>query len=331
MRFAALLALGCIPAFAQSWVMQASNTKASLRAIGAVNQRVVWASGTQGTYLRTLDGGATWTAASVPDAKELDFRGLYAATADRAWLMSAGPGERSRIYRTDDGGTHWTLQFTNPDAKGFFDSIAFWTRERGIVVGDPVDGHFVIFTTDDGGRSWQRQQTPPALTQEGAFAASNTCLRAGPNGQAWFVTGGARVFHSSDYGRSWTVTTTPIRNDKPSAGIFSIAFASAKRGVIAGGDYAQPKERQGNVALTTDGGKTWIAPKQAPAGFRSAVLPVKGSWIATGTSGSDISKDGGQTWRNFDEGAFNALTGSGGTAWAAGPQGRIARLTSFGK
>src|SRR6202008_1886812 len=121
-------------------------------------------------------GGVTWQESKVPGAESLDFRGVRAIDARTVYLMSSGSGDKARIYRTTDAGGHWMLQFTNPDAKGFFDAIAFWDAAHGIILGDPVEGQFAIWTTSDGGTHWQRQRTPAALTQEGAFAASNTCL-----------------------------------------------------------------------------------------------------------------------------------------------------------
>jgi photosystem II stability/assembly factor-like uncharacterized protein len=346
-------------ALGQSWMLQDSHTNASLRGVSAVNEKTVWASGTGGMVLRTTDGGVTWRAAAVAGAEELDFRGIRAIDENTAYIVSAGEGVKSRIYKSTDGGASWNLQFTNPDAKGFFDAIAFWDANRGIVLGDPVDGQFTIFTTADGGKTWTRRKTPPAceelaqngarrgpvsgsldgarrtlcaLKDEGAFAASNTCLMAQGKRDAWFVTGGpgaARVFHSKDGGVSWAVTTTPLRNDGPSAGIFSIAFANPKLGVAVGGEYSKDKEDLGNAAVTKDGGKHWTEPlKSRPKGFKSSVafIPGQKTWIATGTSGSDVSSDGGQTWRHFDEGSYNAIAVSGTGVWAVGGKGRIARL-----
>ncbi|HEX4594813.1 MAG TPA: hypothetical protein VH157_11090, partial [Bryobacteraceae bacterium] len=183
---------------AQTWVTHASGVTASLRGVSAINDRVVWASGTRGTYLQTTDGGATWRAATVPGAETLDFRDVHAVDARVAYLLASGPGDKSRIYKTADSGVHWTLQFTNPDPKGFFDALAFWDARHGIVLGDPVEGEFVILTTADAGEHWVRQHTPRALPNEGAFAASGTCLIARGLHEAWFATGGpggARVFH----------------------------------------------------------------------------------------------------------------------------------------
>src|SRR4029077_15360981 len=113
-----------------------------------------------------------------------------------------------------------------------------------------------ILTTDDGGAHWQRQSGPVAGEKEGAFAASNSCLIVRGKRDAWFATGGpggARVFHSADGGKNWTVATTPIRNDGAGAGIFSIAFSDAMHGVAVGGDYSKPNENAHNVAITSDG------------------------------------------------------------------------------
>jgi len=200
-------------------------------------------------------------------------------------------------------------------------------------MGDPVDGRLVIMTTADGGKSWQKQQTPPALTGEGAFAASGTGIVVLGTNRVWAGSGGpgaARVFHSKDRGRTWTVVATPVRNDSPSAGIFSVAFSDARHGIAVGGDYTKADDATGNIAITSDGGQTWTRPSgTAPSGFRSAVafLADRKVWIATGPSGSDVSVDDGQSWKPFDKGGYNAVSFvSGEAGWAVGPRGRIARF-----
>jgi photosystem II stability/assembly factor-like uncharacterized protein len=319
-------------ALAQNWVAEASGTTASLRGVSAVSPAVVWASGAGGVYLRTADGGITWQAAAVPGAGDLDFRSVRALDNRTAWLMSSGPGAKSRIYKTADGGAHWALVYTNPDAAGFFDALAFWDARRGVVLGDPVDGQFVVLTTADGGQTWERRKLPPALASEGAFAASNSCLVVRGKQEVWFATGGpsgARVFHSTDGGRDWDAAETPLRHDGAGAGIFSLAFADALHGVAAGGDYGKPADASGNIALTSDGGRHWIEPGGAhPNGYRSAVafLRARKVWLAVGTSGSDISRDRGKSWRPFDSAAYNAIGAAGDAVWAVGPGGRIAKL-----
>ena len=319
---------------AQNWAPETSNTTASLRGLSVVNAKNVWASGTGGTYLHISNRSRSAIAAVVPGAEQLDFRGIHAFNKHTVVLVSSGPGDKSKIYRTTDGGAHWTLQFTNPDAKGFYDAVAFWDSRHGIVLGDPVDGHFAIFSTSDGGVTWQPQSGPVALDKEGAFAASNSCLIVRGKHEAWFGTGGpgaARVFHSTDGGRSWSVATTPIRNDSASAGIFSLAFRDSRHGIAVGGDYNKPNESTQNIAVTDDGGKTWTTPKgRPPGGFRSAVCnPYATIWIAVGTSGSDVSRDDRETWTPFDSGSYNAVEPMPRLPFigvAVGPKGRVAWL-----
>lgn len=329
-----MLSFVLLAAVTLSWVAQSSNTTASLRGLDTVSSQIVWASGTKGAWLRTIDGGAHWQTGTVPGAESLDFRDVEAFDANSAFLLSSGPGAQSRVYQTSDAGRHWTLLFTNPDSNGFFDAISFWGRRHGIVLGDPVDGHFSVFTTDDGGRSWQPHPTPPALPSEGAFAASGTCLIVRGASNAWFGTGGpnaARVFRSADRGRTWTVSTTPLSGSAPSAGIFSLALADPLHGVAVGGEYTKPDDRARTVALTNDGGKSWNKAKQELFGYRSAVIFLPNrprTIIAVGANGSDVSSDAGQTWIHFSTTAFNAVASApDGSTWAVGPNGRIAKLS----
>jgi photosystem II stability/assembly factor-like uncharacterized protein len=319
--------------FAQTWVAQPSGATASLRGISAVNDKVAWASGTGGTFLRTIDGGATWHAGVVPGAAKLDFRGIQAFSPERAILMSSGEGALSSIYGTEDAGAHWKLLFMNSDPKGFYDSIAFTDARRGMVFGDPVEGRFVILITSDGGKTWTRTGFPASPAGEGAFAASNTALVIrGPD--AWVATGGiggSRAGRLSSNGEHCCkLAQLPIRHEADAAGVFSIAFSDALHGIAVGGDYSKPAESMHNVAITNDGGITWTEPKGAhPRGYRSAVawLPQQKIFLTTGTTGSEISRDNGQNWTAFDDSAWNALSVSpNGACWAVGPKGRIAKL-----
>lgn len=321
---------------AAQWIEQASGTKMRLRGVSAVNARVAWASGANGTVLKTTDGGATWQALKVPDAEKLDFRDVDAFDANTAYVLSIGEGEKSRIYKTTDGGKTWQLQFTNHNPKAFFDAMAFWDAKHGLAVSDPVDGHFLVIKTSDGGANWKEvssAQMPLAIAGEGAFAASGSCITVEGNKNAWFATGGgaARVFRSTDGGESWQVAATPIVSGLPPAGIFSIVFKTAQNGVIVGGDYTKESDAQNHVATTNDGGKSWTLAKVLPKGFRSAVAYVSGKTsrlIAVGPSGTDFSQNDGLNWIPLGTTGYHAVSFAADSGWAVGEGGRIGKHTS---
>lgn len=309
------------------WVPQTGNTSVALRGVSAVSDKIAWASGAKGTFLRTTDGGVTWAPGVVTGAADADFRGVRALSDKSAFLLSSGPGPLSRLYKTGDGGVKWDLIMINANPKGFWDGIALWDPQHGVLLGDPVNGRFVVWTMSDG-ETWVEQKGPPALPQEGAFAASNTSLFVRGAREAWFGTGGTgggRVFHSDDGGKSWTVAKTPLRHDSEGAGVFSLAFSDARHGVAVGGDYTKPRESAGTLAITDDGGKTWTAPASSLPGYRSAVAYIeeRKMWIATGTFGSDASLDGGRTWKSFGDAGYNAMSFAGTAGWAVGAGGII--------
>jgi photosystem II stability/assembly factor-like uncharacterized protein len=317
------------------WAAISTGVDARLRGVSAVNDSVVWASGTNGTVLRTTDSGATWTKHTVAGAEKLDFRDIDAVDENTAYALSIGTGELSRIYKTADAGSTWTEQFVNRDPKAFFDAMAFWDAKRGVAVSDAVDGQFVILTTNDGGQSWVRVPSsglPPALPNEGFFAASGTNVAVAAPDHVWVGTGAAsqaRVLRSSDGARTWKVSTAPL-DAGPSAGIFSIAFSDPQHGIVVGGDYKAETAAGNNAALTADGGATWT-PVKGLSGFRSAVAYFPGeaaSIVAVGPAGADMSADRGRSWTRISGGRFHAFSfpRRGTIGFGVGEKGSAGRL-----
>ena len=327
-----LLVLVLSTSAAAQWIKQSANTTAGLRGLSVVSEKIIWASGTGGTVIRTTDGGKTWKVMVVPGAEKLDFRDVEAFDANSAYILSIGNGPSSRIYKTTDGGATWKLQFSNKIEKAFFDAIACWDRNNCIAMSDPVDGHYVLISTTDGGANWRpivSNQMPAAKDGEAAFAASGTCLYIAPGGAVYLVSGGsdARVFRSSDRGLTWTVAETPLVKGTPGSGIFSITFRNELHGTAVGGDYEKPNDANNNLAFTRDGGKTFYE-GEGLGGYRSAVTYIDDrTLIAVGTNGTDISLDRGGSWKKIGDDNLNAVTAKGRKAvWAVGPNGFVAKL-----
>jgi photosystem II stability/assembly factor-like uncharacterized protein len=245
---------------------QDSGTTNGLIAVSPVNPQVVWASGRNGTFTVTTDGGETWHASVVPGAELLQFRDVQAFSANIAYLMSIGDNPTDfRVYKTLDGGATWTIQFENQNPSGFYDGFAFWTPQRGILHGDSINGVFPDFRTTDG-MTWQdiSSKMPSALPGEFSFASSGTCVTTQGGRNAWIATGGAdiaRVLATTDQGNTWNAYDTPLFSG-PSGGAFTVDFRDPHHGIVGGGDLVETNHA--DTAVSSDGGVTWTLTNQPP-------------------------------------------------------------------
>jgi photosystem II stability/assembly factor-like uncharacterized protein len=296
---------------------QNSGTTNSLIAVSPVNSRVVWASGRNGTYVVTTDGGKTWRAGVVPGAETLQFRDVQGVSDKIAYLMSISPNDppvpgEFRIYKTVDGGAHWDLQFQNQLVGAFYDCMAFWTPRRGIVHSDSVNGVFPDLRTKDG-KHWQdiSGSMPPALPGEASFSSSGTCVATEGQRNAWIATGGAtvaRVLATRDGGDTWNAYDTPLVSNL-SAGAFTIAFRDAWHGIVGGGDLDPADPNNARTATSSDGGKTWKL-TNAP--------PVTGAIFGLAYASGDTLASKREEHEHGDDDANRTVVvtaNSGGAAW----------------
>src|SRR3954454_12374327 len=83
MKKFAILSVGAFAALViQAQTIAKPATNENFRGLSTPSEKVVWASGTHGTYVKTIDGGQHWNVAQVPDSASLDFRDVQAFSAD---------------------------------------------------------------------------------------------------------------------------------------------------------------------------------------------------------------------------------------------------------
>jgi photosystem II stability/assembly factor-like uncharacterized protein len=310
---ATLNAQGLPPIHQPTLTPQDSGTTNGLIAVWPVNPQVVWASGRNGTFTVTTDGGETWRAGVVPGAEALQFRDVQAFSASVAYLMSIGNSGNPtdfRVYKTLDGGATWTIQFENQNPSGFYDGFAFWTPQRGILHGDSINGVFPDFRTTNG-MTWQdiSSNMPPALPGESSFASSGTCVTTEGGRNAWIATGGAavaRVLVTNDQGNTWNAYDTPLFSG-PNGGAFTVDFRDPHHGIVGGGDLVDPNHA--GTAISSDGGVTWTLTNSPPV--TGAIFGL--SYVGKGPQGRAVVITANDP-PTFSTGAA-AWTPDEGTTW----------------
>jgi photosystem II stability/assembly factor-like uncharacterized protein len=287
----------------------AANT--SIRGVSVVSDSVAWVSGSNGTIGITTDGGKKWKWTKPKGYEKLDFRDIEAFDDNHAVIVNAG--SPAYVLRTEDGGKNWTENYKNADSAIFLDGMDFWDEKNGIIFGDPIQNRLQLLITHDGGKSWKDISSASKLQTENGeagFAASGSTIKTLPGGRVWIATGGKRshIYTSEDFGLNWRRYDCPILQGESSTGAFSIDFYNASHGIVVGGDYQKDKENNNNILLTKDSGKSWDKPSRPVFGYRSGVIWYDAkNCFATGTSGTDVSRDGGQNWYHISDESFNAI------------------------
>jgi photosystem II stability/assembly factor-like uncharacterized protein len=300
--------------------------------MSVVTDDLVWVSGSNGTVGKTTDGGKTWTWFQVKGFEKNDFRDIEGFDEKSAVIMAVG--EPAVILKTFNGGGSWKMVYTDSTKGMFLDAMEFWENGNGIVVGDPVDGKIYVARTADYGISWERYRSaslPFTDTGEAMFASSGTNIRSLTSQEAMVVTGGKKsrlLVHER-----WI--PLPMVSGGTSTGANSVAVWNQPprktRIVVVGGDFQKDTATAGNCVFTTNMGKHWKTPEQPPHGYRSCVEFISYNKLITcGTSGVDISMDGGRKWKLISRESYHVCQKSktGEAVYLAGAKGRIAKLAA---
>jgi photosystem II stability/assembly factor-like uncharacterized protein len=117
-----------------------------------VNNTIGYAVGGNGLFLKTTDGGLTWTVAFISPYTNLT--GLHFTTPEVGYINNAGA-----IYRTEDGGISWNVQKINP--LSIIHQIQFANDTVGYALGDQG-----LYKTTSGGKlvSVSEQNHIPTFT-----------------------------------------------------------------------------------------------------------------------------------------------------------------------
>lgn len=313
-----------------------SGKNTSLRGLCAVNEATLWVCGSNGSVAISTDSGKTFTWQRVPGYENRDFRDIAAFNDSTALIMAVA--EPALILKTNNGGKSWKKVLEDTTKGMFLDAMDFADDRSGMVIGDPVDHHFFLGFTANGGDSWSvpaglaNSLIPENFPDEAFFAASGTnlCYYRSENAYSGvFVSGGSvsRIFYRNQ------IDLLPMNFGKETTGANSIAIDLLHHsGVVVGGDFAKDQDTTGNcVILYLLDSLRFLHPQTPPHGYRSCVAYFGYNKLITcGTSGVDISEDGGRNWQLISTLGFHVCQKSkyGQSVFLAGPHGRIAKLVS---
>jgi photosystem II stability/assembly factor-like uncharacterized protein len=307
--------------------------KISIRPISISDDKVFYAADKNRVGVIDLNKNSRNEYVIEKDNLKLEFRSIAQTSSS---IFIANVGNPAFIYKFSKDLQQKELVYEEHNEKVFYDSMQFWNDQEGIAIGDPIENCLCMLITRDGGATWTKvpcSNLPEVNEGEAAFAASNTNIVI-KGGKTWIVSGGkkARVFFSSDKGKTWSVNNSPVIQGEAMTGIFTADFYNEKIGFIAGGNYEKPNQNFGNKALTTNGGKTWdLVSENQGFGYASCVQFVPDSkgkqLVSVGANGIYYSSDKGNSWKQFssDSSLFTIRFINKSTAIAAG-KNKMVRL-----
>ncbi len=290
-------------AFSQ-WTTLTSGSSAELRGVYFTNPQTGYVVGSDGTVLKTIDGGTNWFALTPGITDTL--RSVF-FTDDSTGYAS---GANGKIIKTIDAGNSWVSLPSN--VPNLIRSVFFPSHDIGYVAG----GGGVILKTIDGGASWTPQIS--TITQDLIsirFINNDTGWAASSLGT--FMSG--IILKTMDGGSTWDTVYTNTN------GFLSVFCATADTIYSAGGF--------GVIAQSTDGGTTWNTLVSGSANN------LRGAYYLSGTKGyvvgdlGDIlyTNNGGATYNNQtiqSNGILGVYFSNPDTGYACGTLGTILKYTT---
>jgi photosystem II stability/assembly factor-like uncharacterized protein len=323
-----------------TWTQKDLSIAGSLMNVYFIDSTTGLAVGTNGTVLKTLDGGMTWNLTKSPhNMNAVNFKDsqngwavgtdgtiIHSNDGGNTWIIQSGNGTNSSLYvthflnsqtgwvagasgkilKTTNGGDLWMEQ--NSNGSKTLSSIFFLNDQKGYAI-DSWGDNFRY--TTNGGNSWNNINFFKSYKlNEIFFVDSQNGWIVGENGVIIKTTSG-----------STSRTGWIAQNSNTSKNLNSIHFVDSQNG-WAVGDSAI-------IIKTTDGGNTWLPQSANIEKWDNDLFSVhftsKTTGFIVGNSKILYTTDGGLKWTvqsyrdvatgsiNFADEQIGCIVGSSGT------------------
>ncbi|MFZ0388978.1 MAG: YCF48-related protein [Calditrichia bacterium] len=307
------------------------------------------------SFVRSADGGVTWTPAGAADGRSNLIR-----LSDEVVLAWGRSGSFSnfddRIFRSDDAGRTWTdVGAISPDR---LHSFAV-PNAQTVVAGD-FSGN--MYQSGDAGQTWAQAFASPG-PQPGFLNSASPVFTDSLTG--YFGYGGGFIIKSTNGGASWTQISSGTAQDIkdmdrfPNGDLIAVGssgnvltsdgngpwifngaistFSLVAVQVINQTDVVAVDEK-GRMYSSGDGGISWQAAPAATPNFDAEDLyftDLQTGWVAGGGAANNAvfhTTDGGATWvpDSLTNGWYMAVDFENSSGWVANRNGSFYRTIDDG-
>ena len=263
-----VLFLACTSLFSQSWYKLDSGSDEFLSAIFFVDPDLGYSCGTNGTILKTTDGGINWEL--LNSGTTLPLGDVHFINADTGFVTGGTWNGEGVVLRTIDGGDTWS---TSATCSNLITSVTFINESEGIYTGGYGCGTGVARSTNTG-ETWSSVNNPSShIWNREVFFASEDI--------GYIVGSYEKFIKTTDGGKTWAGSLDM------SKGMYrGVYFTSIDTGYVTGA---------AGVKKTTDGGTSWEIVLPAINGSQ---VKFASSQVGFAMDNLDLYKttDAGDTW-----------------------------------
>ncbi len=312
-------------------VLNQEQDSVSFRGLSVVDENTFWVAGSKGVIGKTENGGQSFKWFIEEDYIENEFRDIEAFSNKHAYVMAIT--QPASILELKKSGKDFRVKYKDSDKKAFLDALSCLSEDQCIAVGDAVQAHEFYLLKKDKNKWLKIKNTFNTQEGEAFFAASGTNIQKINENEFIAVSGGKVSRLLYHYQGVEKVQELDMIQGQETTGANGFYFNPAtQKGIVVGGDFMNKENSMFNLLMIKWNPESqtfeYQLPEMPPKGYKSSVCQLTDLiWICCGTSGVDISQDGGKIWHHFSDESYHVIkTRNEYSAILAGPNGKIALL-----